>query len=398
MIDPTSRLNEPVSAAELQRRWTALRTAMEKAGVDVLLMQGNNDHMGGYVRYVIDQPSTNGYPVTVIFPRDDDMTVVRQGPFGGAEELPPGGSAIQRGIKRIYTTPSFSTASYSRNYDAELMAKALQPYAQGTIGLVGTYQLSFAHASYLAGALPRARFIEASDLVDDIRAIKSDEELGMIRRTAALQDEAMRVAFDVIRPGMRESDVAAAALHKSHLLGSEQGIYLCCSGPVGTQLRMQQRHFQHRTIEKGDQFILLVENNGPGGQYTELGRTCVLGKVPQKLAEEFAFTLEARNFVLEQMKPGVAAAEVFARYSDFMRRNGRPEERRLFAHNQGCDMVERPLIRQDESMSIAKGMNFAIHPTYYHDGVMSWICDNFIFGQNDRLERIHTFPEIITEC
>ena len=398
MIDPASRLNGPVSTAELQRRWAALRVMMENAGVDVLLMQGNNDHMGGYVRYVTDQPGTNGYPLTVIFPREDEMTVVRQGPFGGDEELPRGGNSVQRGIKRIYTTPSFSTAPYSRNYDAELMAKALQPYARGTIGLVATYQLSHAHASYLAGALPKARFIEASDLVDDVRAIKSDEELLMIRQTAALQDAAMHAAFEAIRPGMRESDVAAAALHKSHLLGSEQGIYLCCSGPVGTQLRMQQRHFQHRAIEKGDQFILLVENNGPGGQYTELGRTCVLSKVPQKLADEFAFTLEARNFVLDQMKPGIAAAEVFARYSVFMRRNGRPEEKRLFAHNQGCDMVERPLIRQDETMSIAKGMNFAIHPSYYHDGVMSWICDNYIFDQNERLERIHAFPEIITEC
>jgi Xaa-Pro aminopeptidase len=326
------------------------------------------------------------------------MTVVRQGPFGGGEELPPGGNAVQRGIKRIYTTPSFSTAPYSRTYDAELMAKALKPYEKGTIGLVATYEISYAHVSYLKEALPKARFVEASDFVDGVRAIKSDEELRMIRQTAALQDEAMRAAFDTIRPGMRESDVAAAALHTSQLLGSEQGIYLCCSGPDGSQLRMQQRHYQNRVIEKGDQFILLVENNGPGGQYTELGRSCVLGPVPQKLADEFAFTLEARNFVIEQMTPGVAAAEVFERYCAFMRRNGRPEEKRLFAHNQGCDMVERPLIRQDETMTIELGMNFAIHPTYHHDGMMSWVCDNYVFDADGRLERIHAFPETIVEC
>ena len=98
------------------------------------------------------------------------------------------------------------------------------------------------------------------------------------------------------------------------------------------------------------------------------------------------------------MKPGIAASEVFARYSDFMRRNGRPEEKRLFAHNQGCDMVERPLIRQDETMTVERGMNFAIHPTYYANGVMSWICDNYLFGEDGRLERIHRFPETITEC
>jgi hypothetical protein len=80
-----------------------------------------------------------------------------------------------------------------------------------------------------------------------------------------------------------------------------------------------------------------------------------------------------------------------------MRKNGRPEEKRLFAHNQGCDMVERPLIRQDETMSFAEGMNLAIHPSYVNKGVMSWICDNYIVGEDGRLERIHAFPEVIVE-
>ena len=35
---------------------------MEREKIDVLLMQNNNDHMGGYVRYFTDMPATNGYP------------------------------------------------------------------------------------------------------------------------------------------------------------------------------------------------------------------------------------------------------------------------------------------------------------------------------------------------
>ena len=51
---------------------------MAREKIDVLLMQNNNDHMGGYVRYFTDMPATNGYPNTVVFPRDDEMTVVCQ--------------------------------------------------------------------------------------------------------------------------------------------------------------------------------------------------------------------------------------------------------------------------------------------------------------------------------
>src|SRR5688572_28356765 len=92
----SERLQTPISAAELERRWKAVRAAMAREKIDVLLMQNNNDHMGGYVKYFTDMPATNGYPQTVIFPRDDEMTVVQQGPFGG-DRRPE--ADIRRGVK-----------------------------------------------------------------------------------------------------------------------------------------------------------------------------------------------------------------------------------------------------------------------------------------------------------
>ena len=79
----SERLQTPISTTELERRWAAVRAAMEREKIDVLLMQNNNDYMGGTVKYFTDLPATNGYPFTVVFPRDDLMTVVGMGPFGG---------------------------------------------------------------------------------------------------------------------------------------------------------------------------------------------------------------------------------------------------------------------------------------------------------------------------
>ena len=84
----SERLQTPISTAELQRRWSLVRQAMQREKIDVLLMQNNNDHMGGAVKWFTDMPATNGYPVTVVFPRDDEMTVVMQGPFNG-DSRPP---------------------------------------------------------------------------------------------------------------------------------------------------------------------------------------------------------------------------------------------------------------------------------------------------------------------
>jgi len=389
------RLNTPISGAEPERRWAAVRAAMAGERIDVLLMQANNDFMGGYVKYFTDIPATNGYPVTVLFPRDERMTVIGQGPMGLERELPPEGDGIRRGVARFMGTPSYASVPYTASYDAALAEKALHGFS--TIGLVGTAAMSFALVDYLRNKLSKARFIDASDLVDRIKAVKSDEEIALMRRAAAMQDAAWQEVLKAIRPGMRDLEVAAVAEHAGHRHGSEQGLFLCASGPVGTAAIFGNRHLQNRVIREGDYFTLLIENNGPGGFYTEIGRTCVLGAASQEMKDEYEFVLRARKFTLDMLRPGVSPGEVWDAYNAFMRENGRPEEKRLHCHGQGYDMVERPLLRHDEPMPLAASMVVACHPTYATQRTYSWICDNFLIGSRGAAERLHRTAEKIFE-
>src|SRR6202451_793377 len=326
----SERLQTPISTAELERRWKAVRAAMERDKVDVLLMQNNSYQMGGYVKYFTDLPATNGYPMTVVFPRDDLMTGVSQGPFGGVNELNGKSAGVRRGVRQWFRTRSYSSCYYPAPYDPELAAKALEPYAGGTIGLVGTYQMSFAMVDYMQkGRFSNSKFVDASDLVDRIKVIKSPEEQELVKRAAAMQDGAMRAAFAAVEPGMRDRDIAAIAQCYSQRHGSENGIYLCASMPADKPAQFSQRHYQNRVIEEGDAIALLVEDSGPGGMYTELGRTCTVGKASSELTDEFAFALEARKFNLSLLKPGAACKDVFAAYNDFMRKNGRTQGEQL---------------------------------------------------------------------
>jgi Xaa-Pro aminopeptidase len=365
--------------------------------IDALIMQSNNDWMGGYVKYFTDVPATNGYPVTVVFPKDERMSVIGQGPMGVVREFPPQGDGVRRGTARFMGMPSYASCPYTAEYDAELAEKALSGYSGGTIGLLGRAAMSFALGDYLQRKFTKATFVDASDMVDRIKAVKSPEELECIRRTAALQDKAMEETFASVKPGMRELEVAAVAEHAGHKYGSEQGLFLAGSGPVGTAAVFANRYQQNRVLREGDQFTLLIENNGPGGFYTELGRTCVLGKASQEMKDEFAFVLEAQKFTLAMMKPGAKCSEIFAEYNAFMKKNKRPEEKRLHSHGQGYDMVERPLIRHDETLSIGKNMNMVCHPTYVTERTYSWCCDNFLIGDTGVAEKLHRFPQKIFE-
>lgn len=398
MTDQSERLHHPISTRELERRWAGVRTAMEERKIDVLLMQNNNDFMGGYVKYFTDMPATHGYPQTVIFPKDDSMTVIVQARFGEDQQLPLEGNWLRRGVKRVLGAPYFSSAHYTLAYDAELAAKALEPYPRATIGLVGRGTLPVSLMDRLRnGRSSNWKFVDATDMVDQIKVIKSEEEIAHIRRTAAVQDGAIEAAMKTVAPGKREIEIAAVAEHFVLDHGGEQGLFLCSSHAPREPAPWGYRHLQNRVLREGDMFTLLVESNGPGGFYTEISRTCVLGRAPQEMRDDFTVLLEARKFTLNLLKPGASCKDIWDSYNGFLRKHGKPEEQRLHCHGQGYDLVERPLVRFDEPMPIRKNMNITCHPTYLTDLAFNTICDNFLIGEHGVAERLHKYPENILE-
>ena len=126
MTEPNERLNTPISTQELERRWSLVRGAMTDRKIDVLVMQNNNDFMGGYVKYFTDLPATNGYALSVVFPRDEGMTIIGQGPFGVDRQLPPEGDGVRRGVKRVMNSPSYASA---------VMEKIFHQNAERILGL-----------------------------------------------------------------------------------------------------------------------------------------------------------------------------------------------------------------------------------------------------------------------
>lgn len=364
---------------------------MERDGIDVLLAQNNNDFQGGTVRYLTDMPAVAGIWTSVVLPREDQMTIVSHGPIDGEQPVPQ----TLAGVARIRTAATFAAAPYTSRHEERLVIEALAPFKNATIGLVGRYQMSASLVEAVREALPKARVVDAQDLLDGIRTLKSDTEQRLIRCTATLQDEAMEGAFAAVQPGLRESDITAIAQHLCLDRGAEQGIYLSASWRPGEATGIAHRHFQDRVLREGDVFCLLIESNGPGGFYTELGRSCVLGEPPGELIEELGFVRQAQQMCLELMTPGAPSSEIWESYNAFLAEHGRPRERRLHSHGQGYDLVERPLIRFDEQMAVQERMNVAVHPSYIKEGLQSWICDNYLIGAGGPGQSIHRFPQEI---
>jgi len=390
------RLN-PISDAELNRRWSLVRAAMKERGIGALVMQNNNDWLGGYVKWFTDFPAYNGYPRTVIFHADDAMTVIDMGPGGTVRNF-EGQNKVHRGVGELLCTPSFTSVAYTDGYQGDLAVGALKHRGYKRIGLLGAGAMPYRLVQQIETALgDTTDIVDATEWLDEIKAVKSEEEMELVRQCALMQDEIFARVARKIKPGMRDNDVTALAHYEGRLLGSEQGLFLGSSAPLGQPASFVDRYLQGRVLQQGDHFALLIENSGPGGMYTEIARTMVFGKASSELLEGFESVKEAQDYTLSLMKPGVLCRDVAAAHDAFMARYGVGPEKRLYAHGQGYDLVERPLIRADETMAIAEGMNFAVHPGYETPTQWAVICDNYLIGENGPGECLHKTPKKIFE-
>ena len=384
----SERLIQPISDQELQRRWTAAAEVMRVKKLDALVMQNSNDWLGGYVRWFTGIPANNGYPRTVLFFGAGDMVVIEMG-GRGERKTPDPTDIIWRGVKEVRFNPSFSTVSGTLAVDARIAADVLQERGAKRVGWVNPDGAYFAFARALKASLGGRQLIDTSHEIDRAKAVKSAEEQQLIRVTCALQDAVMEAVTGFIKPGLHDFEIAAFAQYEAQKLGSEQGIFLGSSSHSGSAAVFRPRHAQGRKIEHGDAFAFLVEVNGPGGFYAELGRTFSLGRPSNALVVANQNAIEAQKVTRELLKPGVSVKDIFKRHNEYMRSKGLPEENRLHCHGQGYDLVERPLVRDDDNMQVLEGMNIAVHPGYVNDEAFALACDNYLIGPDGAGECLH---------
>jgi Xaa-Pro aminopeptidase len=398
LMTSQTRAVNAVSMSELNRRWSAARECMRVRAVDALVMQCSSDWVGGYIRWFTNEPATNGYPFGAVFPLGEGISVIEQGPFGGrrvsgAEQL------AATGIHQRLTTPSYPSAHYSGHYDADIALTELRRLGVRRVGLVAPAAMYHSFGAHLQQQLA-ARGVDVVDCTDDIdrlKAIKSDEELALMRQVAAMQDAVMAQLRAFIRPGQRDFEIAAHAQYLGQQLGSEQGIFLCSSAPPGESASFRPRYLQGRALQAGDVFSQLIENNGAGGYYTELSRIFVLGQASAELRAAHARVLEAQRYALTLLRPGALCRDIYAAHNQWLREHGMAEEMRLSIHGMGYDMVERPLIRADEDMRIAANMAIIVHPGIANPRMFVHNTDIYFIGPDGPGECVHRTPKAIFE-
>lgn len=340
-----------ISHAELDRRWAAVRAAMATRDVDWLI--ATSGHPWGYYRWLTDRTGLGG-PL---------VAIGMEGPVILASH---GDEVHHRphdsyGVRHV---ASCSQLNMMANSHAPLLVAEMKAKPVRRIGLVGTGFIPVATYTILRDAFPDAEFIDMTDAIAPIKAIKSDEEMALIREAAAMHDEGVEIARRTVRAGITARDVVEEVRRLFTASGSAAQTMMGGSAPRGEICRYAGP--LDRRMEPGDTFVMLIECSMASGYYSEAMPTICLGEPDPALQTAFDRVCEIQDRLVEAVRPGMLPSELLALNDAMMADYGYPGETRLLGHSQGLDLVERPAFSPlGETLPIEHGMVISIHPTVH---------------------------------
>lgn len=197
-----------LSTAERDRRWRAFDQLMDRLDLAALVV------CGGSVTVRWDQYATNesNRGIAVFVRGAAPVYLVGHGNYALAR-VDASGRAYDRWVDDARTGPPYA------NLVDLLRTHRLQRSRIGVVGLTSRAVLQragwipFTAWQQVLGELPDAAFVDVAGDFERLAIVKSAEELTLLRHAAQLGEVACRDYAAACRPGRRESEVAAAALH-----------------------------------------------------------------------------------------------------------------------------------------------------------------------------------------
>ena len=238
-------------------------------------------------------------------------------------------------------------------------AAALQQYAARA-------SVAAAGKEIMQARFTNADHVSATYLVEELRRVKTEDELVRIRQAAELSDRGYQHFAQVAEPGMTEYELVAEveAFLKSN--GAEDNFMLIASG--GTEV-VGMKPPTERTLQVGDSVTTELTPQ-IDGYWAQICRTLVIGEPSAKQRQAFAIFAEARQAAEDLLKPGVDIADVARVQNDVFRKFGYgeytgPKYTRVRGHNLGLHPDENPYVLEDVNYIVKEGMVVIAHPNTY---------------------------------
>jgi Xaa-Pro aminopeptidase len=158
-------------------------------------------------------------------------------------------------------------------------------------------------------SLPRGVTLKpVGPIIEKLRMIKSDDEIARIRRSALTNSEAFEKATRSIRPGARESAIAAELEYQMRRLGAEKAAFETI---VAMGSRSALPHAQPTARKLANDELLLIDMGAcQDGYMSDMTRVLFLGQPSRRVRTMYNAVLKAQLAAIDAVRPGVTAAHV----------------------------------------------------------------------------------------
>jgi Xaa-Pro aminopeptidase len=293
------------SLAERDRRWRAVRELMAQQKLDVIVTPQNSGHSADYqanTRYLTH--CGGGEPdLAAVFPLEGQVTAI-------ATSAAPRWPTVQNWVSDVREA--------RRNYGRAIVERLKELNVErGRIGVTGLGEVEgtrtpegtifYGTWKQIREAFPQAELIDATKILDEVRYVKSQEEIDVLAKSMEIIELAIQAEIEAANAGVKDWEVWAAAHYAMTRNGSELPVH--CFWVSGKNPKRTLTRPSMRLLERGDVIINELEASWIG--YRAQGVQPVFVEVINPVqAELIKVQREIFNRVLESLKPGVTVGEL----------------------------------------------------------------------------------------
>jgi Xaa-Pro dipeptidase len=276
-------------------------------------------------------------------------------------------------IEELHAIPILEARGLIRGFVDETLRPLLDRHGL-LAARVGIDECSFIQVQELARALPDARLDDGDSLMQECRRVKMPEELALMEEAAAIGEAVTSAAIDAVAPGVRETDVAAEAMHALYRLGGEMAHVATAFVASGEHMGPPTRLATDKIIREGD--LVFIDIGAMwGGYFADVARTVICGRPSRPQREVYTAVHEALAEGVAAMKAGNTNDDVADAIVAAGRRHGLADHfiTLFIGHGIGAGANEPPYVGESlpgaETVELEPGMTLALEPLIWLPGV-----------------------------